>query len=267
MKDLTVIIPLYKLNEDIHVDLLRESVKSVANQTSKPANVFIVGTKETCKDGEEALKEFTNILKENKIKSKIIKHEGSGTIQQQVNLAVGEVKTKYFSVLEADDTLFHKWFENVSKRIENDIKPVSLYLPIIYNINVKGELIRLSNEVVWSTSVSDEEEGLGFINSELLETFSDFQVTSGVFRTEDFLSVGGLKENLELFFWNELLLRMTNLDKKVYVISKYGGNHLVGLPFSFIIMAEEKYEEKDIDFWYDTIKEEYQYTEDREIIK
>lgn len=267
MKDLTVIIPLYKFDEQAQIDLAIECVKSITKQVSKPEVVLFVLTKTLHDDYSEVLAELTKILGDEKIKSKLIKHDGDGSIQQQVNLGVKEVKTDYFSVVEADDTLYPMWFENVAKRVKNDIVPVSLYLPIIYNINGKGEFIRLSNEVVWSLTIAEDGESLGFIDGELLETFSDFQVTSGVFRTEDFKEVGGLKENIEIFFWNELLMRLKHNDKVIYVIPKYGGNHLVGMPFSYVKLIEDKFNEEDISFWYDTIKEEYVHIEDRKIKK
>ena len=114
-------------------------------------------------------------------------------------------------------------------------------------------------ELMEDIFISDE---IGFVDNECLKNYYNFIVSGGVFKKSDFLAVGSLKNNIKVFFWYELLLRMTHNDKRVYVIPKIGYEHYVNvvdsLSNTFMTM-----DNKELDFWFSTAQEEYLYKTDR----
>ena len=91
MKDLTVIIPLHGYNKNVEA-LLTTAVESLKNaDKNEECNTIIVSPLESIKLPDFGLKNL-----------KIVKSE-KGDFCTQINTAVNECKTKYFSILEYDD--------------------------------------------------------------------------------------------------------------------------------------------------------------------
>ena len=111
MRDLTVIIPLHEYNKDVEA-LLTTAVESLKNaDKNEECNTIIVSPLESIKLPDFGLKNL-----------KIVKSE-KGDFCTQINTAVNECKTKYFSILEYDDVYTEKWFNNV----QNEIETVNLF--------------------------------------------------------------------------------------------------------------------------------------------
>jgi hypothetical protein len=254
MKDLTVIIPLVEYKDE-HLNFFNRSVNSIISaDASAEVSVIFIGP-------SSAIKEIKNNFEFGEREVLYLENNKNTELQFQVNKAVKDVKTTYFSVLEFDDCYTNKWFDTVE--IYTTHQPdTSLFLSLMEVFDEqKPELggIGYANEPVWASSFSDE---IGFVDVDSLKNYYNFIVSGGVFKKSDFLSVGGLKNNIKVFFWYELLLRMTHNDKKVFVVPKIGYEHYLNvrnsLSSTFITMDTE-----ELDFWFTTAQEEYVYKNDR----
>lgn len=257
MKDLTIIIPVNEFNQIVE-EYLEKSVKSCEAAGTDATKVF-VGPKEVL----DNLKKTTNYTD-----WKYVYNEKSD-FPAQINAAVKECKTKYFSILEYDDEYTDKWFNNVQTYINcgdkkyEEYEGISLYLPLTEIIDyneVENGPIGYVNEAVWASSFSDN---IGFIDLECLKNYMNFNTTGGVFNTEDFIKLGGLKESMKLTFWYEYLLRSVYKGKKVFVIPKVGYRHLINRPSSLSTIYNAEMDSKEADWWIELAQKEYLFTNDR----
>lgn len=247
MEDITVIIPIHRL-DDSNLELFENSLKSIFKQSEQPEQLIIVGP-------ESALPKRS--ISKN---TTLIVNDGNLDYCSQINLAVKSVKTKYFSVLEFDDIYRPHWFKNVKKYIKS--KPdVSAFLPIIQYVDQENNDICLGNEITWTASFIGE-DSLGKIDQDTLQGYYDFSPVGGVFITEDFIEVGGLKPSIKLSFWYEFMLRLTNNDYKIFVIPKTGYVHMVNREGS-LTSEMVNMSEKEKLFWLDLAKKEYYFKNER----
>ena len=249
MKDLTVIIPIEVLDTEEKQELFIAALSSVDD-----SNVLVVGDKKAIEGlAVIDLSKFTFATLINTYRSK--------NYAGQVNFALKSVKSKYFSVLEFDDTYSPIWFKNLEMYIENDTEDTFAFLPLteVVDYNTKG-IIGYANEAVWASSFSDE---LGYLDIQGLENYLNFNASGGVFKTEEFLSLGGLKASMELVFWYEFLMRALYKEKRVFVIPKIGYFHLVNRPGCMTTKYAETMSEKEADWWIDLAKKEYFFPQDR----
>ena len=259
MRDLTIIVPIHEFNDEISTLLgraigsLTEAVTFYIEQVDfkDKIKLAIVGPKSVC----DAIL-VPDIYE-------VIKIENDVTdFSSQINVAVKNITTTYFSILEFDDVYFKKWFVNVDKYslIHED---VSVFLPLTEIFETRGDenvSLGYTNEAVWATSFSDE---LGFLDLESLENFGDFNMTGAIFNRHDFLEVGGLKASMKLTFWYELLMRMAYNGKKMYTIPKLGYFHCVGRDGSLIAEYNKTLSPDEAQWWIDLAKKEYYFKEDR----
>lgn len=254
MKDLTIIIPLVEYRDEIST-FYKRSIDSVLHQDLEEVipMIFIGPTTSI------------NYIKDNfgfgARDVLFIENNKNVEPQFQINKAVKDVKTTYFSVLEFDDIFTNIWFKNVANYVEH-YPDMSLFLPLTEVFDyARPDLggIAYANEPVWSAAFSEE---MGYLDLEAIKNYWNFNVSGGVFKKSDFVSVGGLKNNIKVFFWAELLLRMTHNDKKIYVIPKVGYEHYINVDGSLSTIYGQL-DSKEIDFWYETAKEEYLYKTDR----
>lgn len=257
MKDLTVIIPVHKISDDTK-HYLNNAIESVINQKSKPESIKIVYA------GEDIIK-LNDIIDKHKdsIDISIIINDGLTDFASQINLGVSKIKTKWFSILEFDDMYTPIWFDNVLKYIESKTD-VSIFIPInnIYNAS-NGKFISFANELIWANAFSNE---LGYIDSDCLKDYFDFQVDGAVFNTQDFIDAGKLKPSIKLSFWYEYLLRATANDQLIYVIPKIGYHHLIGRDDSLMQHYSQELTSEEGSWWINLAKTEYNFKEDRKIV-
>lgn len=254
MKNLTVIVPLVEYKDE-HLSLHTRSVNSIINADApSEVSVIFIGP-------SSAIKEIKNNFEFGEREVLFIENNKNTELQFQVNKAVKDVKTAYFSVLEFDDCYTNKWFNTVENYSTHQ-PDTSLFLSLMEVFDEqRPELggIGYANEPVWASSFSDE---IGFVDNDSLKNYYNFIVSGGVFKKSDFLAVGGLKNNIKVFFWYELLLRMTHNDKRVFVIPKIGYEHYLNVENS-LSSTFATMEPKEIDFWFATAQEEYLYKTDR----
>lgn len=253
MKELTIIVPLVEYTEDMK-GMFETSLGSVlAADVNEEVSLIFVGPSSSIKVVKETEWGNRDVL--------YLENDKNFTPQYQINKAVKDVKTSYFTVLEFDDKFNSFWFEEVETHLKH-FPDTSLFLPLIeaYDFQ-KPEIgaIAYANEAVWASAFSEE---LGYLDLEALKNHYNFIVSGGVFKKSDFVSVGGLKNTLEVFFWYELLLRLCHNGKRIYVIPKVGYEHMVNRDGNLTSLIQQKSQE-EIDFWFNTAQEEYLYKTDR----
>lgn len=252
MKDLTVIIPIDKLDESTK-PLFDKAYESFAEQANG-ARVIVVGPKAELDKlkGEEGERNKVFVFVENE----------DVNLPKQINTAVAEVKTKYFSVLEYDDTYSKHWFENVEKWIESN-PGLFAYLPIdeVLDAKQEGNIVGYLNEPVWASSFSEK---LGYFDTDSLMNYVNVNCTGGVFEKDTFIEIGGLKESIKLSFWYEFLLRANYKSKKIYVVPKAGYKHTINREGSLLDTYSKTMTQQEADWWLNLAREEYFFKKDRQ---
>ena len=252
MKQITTIIPIHKYDETLK-ETLGNAFKSFY-ETSKniQADLMIVGPNDVL-----------DLVKADFVNGDAVYVENENPwFSAQINAAVKKVKTDYFSILEYDDEYTPIWFDNVTKYIETG-DDIAVYLPLTevfdYQHKEQGP-IGYVNEAVWASSFSEK---LGYFDNECLQDYLIFNTTGGVFRTKDFIEVGGLKESMKLSFWYEFLLRALNKEKNVFVIPKVGYFHTVNRNESLATHYAQTMSDRESEFWVELARKEYLYKTDR----
>lgn len=251
MSNMTIIVPLVEYKEE-HNFFIERMWKSILSTEVK--NVIFVGPTST-------INYIKTMVEDETIDVLYLENNKNTELQFQINKAVKDVKTEYFSILEFDDAYTDFWFKNVQHHIKHQ-PDTGLFIPLVEVLDYEHldmGAIAYANEPVWASFFSDE---IGTIDNASLQNFFNFVVSGGVFKKSDFLYTGGLKNNIKVFFWYEYLLRMTHNGKKVYVIPKVGCEHIVNrtdsLTSEFGAMDQD-----ELDFWFEAAKEEYRYKADR----
>ena len=239
MKDLVVIIPMHEFGKD-NIELLNKAVESIPEGVRAILSV---------KKGVDSRK-----LKGVSERLEILSESDGDSFAELVNAAVDEIEEKWFSILEFDDTYTPIWLDNAKKYMEfmPDMS-VFMFLEDITDFN-NGKYVGFGNEAPWASSFSNE---IGFIDNDCLQNYFDFYLTGSIFNTADWREVGGLKPQMKLTFWYEWLLRLTNKNKKVFVIPKVGYNHKLGRSGSLVEIYKENVGQDETQFLFDLAKREY----------
>lgn len=251
MKNLTFIIPVHEYVKE-YID---KAIDSVSIFTE--SRVAIIGP--------------TNVLEELKDKSSdvltkltdvdfIVNDTTETGFCEQVNKAAMSCTTEYFSILEFDDVITPTWVKNVKEYTENK-KDVSVFLPILEIVNSENtDIVSLGNEIAWSTAFVDD---LGYLDMDAINAYYDFQICGGVFKTEDFISIGGLKQSLKIASVFEMLMRYLQNSKKVFVIPKIGCIHTYGRNGSYMVTSKDEITQEEGEWLINTAKQEIFFKEDR----
>lgn len=256
MKQITTVIPINKYDDTVKA-MLEMAVKSfIETSKNNPAALMFVGPKDVlAKVSEDGIAKG--------VKDGAIYVENDNPwFSAQINAAAKVITTDYFSILEYDDEYTPIWFDNVVKYIETG-DDISVYLPLteVFDADHKEQgPVGYVNEAVWASSFS---ERLGYFDNECLQDYLIFNTTGGVFRTKDFIEVGGLKESMKLSFWYEFLLRAINKKKNVFVIPKVGYFHIVNRKDSLAMDYAENMSDRESEFWVELARKEYLYKTDR----
>jgi hypothetical protein len=191
-----------------------------------------------------------------------IKNDGNTSYQSQVNLAVKSVTTDYFSVLEFDDEYSISYLKNVEKYI--DAYPeIDVFLPMMIEVNDNDEGIKLTNETVWAQQFVGENGEMGYLNANSLKQYTDFKLSGAIIRKNEFISIGGYKENIKLSFMYEFLLRAINNTCKIFTIPKIGYKHLATRQGSLFNIYFNSMSVPERKFWFETATNEANFMNDR----
>ena len=251
--DLTVIIPINKLENDLDNNLFSESIKSIYKQIDeiKPKEVIIITNKETSKSID---------LKEYKSARFVINDETSDNVQSQINKAVKEVKTNFFMVLDSDDEITNFYFKNLSMHME-EMKNVDMFLPLIADVTLDKRIHRYINEINWAKDVTNDRHG--YLTMETLMNYNLVSINGAAIRKEKFEEAGGLKESMKLSFVYEFLMRFTNIDGITYTVPKIGYLRKMGRENSYLAQQANNMESDEVNFWWGLAKKEYVWPHDR----
>jgi hypothetical protein len=249
MKNITVIVPIHEMHED----LLSKALNSLEKQRdlSEKINVLLTIPKEL----ELGMNLF---LKKNKFKNlsidKLINTDKTD-FQSQINFSVKNINTEYFTILEFDDEFSEIYFKNLNKYIYH-YPEIDAFLPILVEVNKDGEVVKLTNEFVWSKSFINDEE-FGYLTNDLLKDFSYFFISGGTFKKDKFIECGKLKTDFDVSAVYEFLLRFTYNNNKIFIIPKIGYSHLVDREGSATKYFVSKYKEKDSKEEFERARKEY----------
>lgn len=249
MENLTVIIPVHQFNDEIKA-YLTKAIDSVFRQKDNKSQIILVGPSDVMTGLYTSYNDERIVL---------LTNDGKIDYCNQINFAVKEVKTKYFSILGFDDEYSNTWFKNVEKYIQY-MPEYSIYLPIVNYVNKNNENVGSVNEITWAMSFSNE---LGVIDEDTLQSYYDFSPNGGVFRTDDFIEVGSLKPSIKLSFWYEFLLRATNQGLKIFVIPKNGYYQVIDRNGSILDELSKEMNEDERSWWIKLANKEYYFKQER----
>lgn len=249
--NITVIIPVHSLTTDLEKEMLTSALNSVSKQKQLPDEVLLV-LKKGCK------KDFKY---DGDLKIRVILNGGESDFQSQMNLGVENVKTDWFTFVEFDDLLSPIWIDNAVKYMKEKTD-ISIFLPIVVDVNTKGDFIGFTNELLWANSFSDV---LGELDHEVLKDVQNFSINGMVMCKDMYQKVGGLKPSIRQTFIYEFLLRVTYNSVKTMVIPKLGYRHTNGREGSLFDMNKNEISVEESKFWFDLAQSEFYYTTDREI--
>ena len=246
MEKVTIIIPIINMENEKNQELFKRALDSVDD-----SQILVVGNEADIKI-VEGLK-LTKIVR-------VLINAFDTSYQNQVNLAVKEVKTEYFSVLEYDDMYTPIWFKNVKEYVEKDVEDIFAFLPLTEVIDIKTGPIGFANEAVWASSFSEE---IGYYDLQCIEDYLDFNVSGAIFKTDEFITLGMLKPSMKLSFWYEFLMRALYRGKRFFVIPKIGYKHYVGREDSLSYIYGNNMSDSEANWWIDLAKKEYFFPHDR----
>lgn len=265
--DISVIIPIHEWN-DVVKEHCQKAIETVITQNGveELPQIFVVYAA-TLENNQDWMKFIgTPPKKWNDINLLYIKNEGKTDFQSQVNLGVKNVETKYFTILEYDDELSTTYFKVFNEYIKStEFEDVDVFLSIVAETNDKDQLLKLTNETVWSKSFVGENGTMGYLNVNSLNQYTDFKIPGAVIKKDEFIVVGGLKANIKLTFQYEFFLRMLNNSSKIYTIPKIGYKHLAIREGSLFDVYSKTMTLQERKFWFDTAKKEANFFNDRPI--
>lgn len=254
MKNITVILPIHTLSED-YKEMLNNSISSIED-FHNDVKVSIVCPKSLKKD----LKDLSNKLEIN-----IIENKGETDFCSQVNLGIDNCDTEWFTILEVDDEFKPIWLKSMNDYMKI-FTDVSVFLPIVKDVNVEGKFVSFTNESAWAYGFTEMQ---GFLDNEVLLDFQNYQTSGGLFKTQVIKDNGKFKENIKLTFTYELLLRLTHNGIRIMTVPKVGYQHVNLREDSLFWLYKndesKKLTEKEVKFWLDTAKKEFFFKNKRDV--
>ena len=259
MEKVTYIVPIHEFKSETKKLLSRALGSLEAMETGAEDEVIFVGPLDIV---QKAVVWYSETVPSSKFKEiGVVPNDGSTDVFTQINKAVNSCSTPYFSVLEFDDAFKPYWNQVAQKYAEET--PASVLLPID-EFYTDGQFSSFGNEVVWSsTFAQSENEKVGFVSLDSLDTFMDFNVTGALIKTEDFISLGGLKPSLKIAAWYEFLLRAAYNGKTIFVVPKIGYEHTLGRKGGYSETAFKEISREEGKWLIATAKREYFFKNDR----
>lgn len=257
MKNITILLPIYKLDEE-NITMFKNAVQSVEPFHEQ------VKLKIICPNNLK--KQLESIEYNGNIE---IIHQYNNTkntdFTSQINLGIDKCDTEWFSILEIDDEYKNGWLKSFNE-YNKSYPNVDIFLPVIEDINVDGKFIGFTNESLWAYGFTQTQ---GFLDKDILIEFQNYQTSGGIYKTDTVKTYGSFKDNIKLTFSYEFLLRMTHNAAVVMGIPKIGYKHVNfrenSLFWSYKNDEKEKLTENEVMFWIETAKKEFFFKNKREI--
>jgi Glycosyl transferase family 2 len=256
--DVSVILPIKTATPKDFDEYFTKAVNSVIEQKTKVNELVIVHT------DEELLTKFieTFDFKDLNVKKLVWTEEPS--FAKQINFGIQNASSTWISILEFDDEYSNIWLKNV-KTYSEIYKDVPAFLPIVIDVDNKGQFAGFTNEATFAANFTQE---LGYLTNETLLEFQNFQSSGMVFKKELIDLFGGIKSNFKLTFVYEFLLRLTYNSVRIMTIPKIGYKHInlrEGSIFWNYKFGSNILSENEVKYWIDTAKKEYFFKDDRPV--
>lgn len=246
MTEVTVIIPIVEFTTDKEKEYFKRAISSVKDA----ARILVVGNAAAIETARELAEGFDTL-----------ENNGDTSYPAQVNLAVDNVTTEFFSVFEFDDEITPIWKKNVNIHVEADTLNTFGFLPLTTAVDDESkEIFGYMNEAFWASSFSDE---VGVLDLESVQNYVSVNVSGGLFRTDEFKALGKLKASMKVVYWYEFLLRALYKGKRIYVIPKVGCHHTVNRDGGLTATNAKNLSEKELAWWIDLSGKEYFFPNDR----
>jgi hypothetical protein len=143
---------------------------------------------------------------------------------------------------------------------------VSVFLPIVKDIDVDGKFLSFTNESTWAYGFSERQ---GFLDNEVLLDFQNYQTSGGLYKTQIIKDNGMFKDNIKLTFSYEFLLRLTHNGVAIMTVPKIGYQHVNfredSLFWNYQNGEETKLSENEAKFWLETSKKEFFFKNKRDV--
>jgi hypothetical protein len=257
MKNITILLPVYKL-EEIDVAMLKNAVASTG-EFKDNVIISIIAPKTLKKeleavtfDGEPDVKYVYNTTESTEFTS-------------QINIGIEACETEWFSILEIDDEYKPIWYKVVQEYVEA-YQDVQVFLPVVEDVNEGGNLLGFTNESLWAFGFTANP---GLLDIDILLEYQNYQTSGALFKTEAIKNCGNFKDNIKLTFVYEFLLRIIHNGIVVMGVPKIGYRHVNFREGSLFWLYknndERKLSEGEAKFWIDSAKKEYYYKNKRDL--
>lgn len=254
--NISIILPIHELNDETK-KLLDNAIKSVKDQTVKPSELVLVAPKDS-----DALAYIKTIdFGDFATSVTFAENDGATDFASQVNFGVSASKSDWISILEFDDEYANIWFKNVVE-YRNAYPAVSIFMPLIVDVDAAGQFIGFTNEAVWAQSFSDE---LGVLDNNALLSYQNFNIDGIVIKKSVYNEFGGFKPSIKLTFIYEFLLRMTFKSVKIMVIPRFGYKHVNQRPDGLFANYKKVIDPTEAKWWLAQAKKEFYFAKDRNI--
>ncbi len=254
MKKITVILPVHKIG-GAYSDMLKNALSSIED-FHNDVKVSIVCPSKIKKD-------LTDLSE--KLEINIVSNTGDTGFCAQVNLGIEKCDTEWFTILEMDDVFKSHWLKTVNEYM-NIYSDVSVFLPIVKDVDTEGKFVSFTNESVWAYGFTELQ---GFLDNEVLLDFQNYQISGGLYKTQVIKDNGSLKDNIKLTFGYEFLLRLTHNGVRILTVPKVGYQHVNfrtdSLFWNYKNNDDYKLSEKEVKFWLETAKKEFFFKNKRDI--
>ncbi|MBP5458065.1 MAG: hypothetical protein J6Y37_16375 [Paludibacteraceae bacterium] len=264
MINIDVIIPVHYFDDNVKnmLDASYDSVKVAEKQYSLgEVYTYVVAPAAIISDSSCGLSKWASV---NDVR--LVGNDGETDFCSQVNRAVDDCESAFFSILEMDDMYKPNWFRNFSEYyVCND--SMSVFLPINAQYSVDNGQWSFGNEFglsnAFPTDTDGDDDPIGVINIKRLERCSLFNLTGAIINRYDFMKVGRYKPSIKVAFNYELLLRMTHNGLKGLVVPKEGYVHIVGREGSLTDEYIRTISNDEVRKWFELAIREYPYLRDR----
>lgn len=208
----TILIPVHEYNENVKV-LLGDALESVKKQEKQPEAIALVAPKQL----EGQLKSDHGV--------DVIINDGETDFCSQINKAVEVIKTEYFTILEFDDKLTANSLTHLSQYLAcGEYSKSDIILPLV-SILKDGREIMFVNDAAWAQGFTSK---LGYLDLKSITDNDSFIISGATLKVESFISSGGFKKDIKLFFTKELLMRSLHMGQIVSVLPKITTVHTIG---------------------------------------
>jgi len=254
--NITVILPLHKMNED-YKEMLLNAINSMEDFYNDVIIMIVCPS--------DVKNEIDKIDLGNKFNIKYNVHTGETDFCSQVNRGIQNCETEWFTILEVDDEFKPIWLKSMHQYMAEN-PDVDVFLPIVKDINVEGKFMSFTNESIWAYGFAEKQ---GYLDNEVLLDFQNFQTSGGLYKKQVIIDNGLFKENIKLTFSYELFLRLTNNNVKIATVPRIGYQHLNfredSLFRSYKNNESTKLSEDEAKFWLETAKKEFFFTNKRDV--